>query len=141
VLIAVLYWAFSPKHAADLPELYGEYPVIRVVDGDTIVVSIDGTDTKVRFIGIDTPESVHPDKSKNTPDGKAAFEYTARLLDGKSVCLEYDAERLDSYGRTLAYVWLDDVMVNRLLLKQGYAVPLTIAPNTRYAEEFEEFSK
>ena len=70
--------------------------VIRVVDGDTFVASVNGTEEKIRLIGVDTPESVHPDKSKNTEQGKAASEYTKSMLQpGTKVWLEADVEDED----------------------------------------------
>ena len=80
----------------------------RVVDGDTLIVTnSNGEDVRVRLIGIDTPESVHPDQSKNTLDGDIASEYTKSLLEvGQILYLEYDVDQLDVYNRTLAYVWL-----------------------------------
>lgn len=117
--------------------LYGPYKVVRVVDGDTIIVDIAGEDTRVRLIGIDTPESVHPDASKNTAAGKTASEHTKQLLTGKDVYLEYDNEKYDKYDRVLAYVYLDGEMINAQLLEDGYAVTMTIPPNTKYADLFE----
>lgn len=117
-------------------EHFGAYEVLRVVDGDTIIVSIEGSETTVRLIGVDAPESVHPDSSRNSESGKIASEFTAELLTGKQVYLEYDRERTDSYGRTLAYVWLDHKMVEETLLENGMATVLTIQPNTRYAARF-----
>ena len=117
-------------------EHFGAYRVLRVVDGDTIIVDIDGSETTVRMIGIDAPESVHPDASRNSESGKIASEFTAELLNDKYVYLEYDRERTDSYGRTLAYVWLNHKMVEETLLENGMAKVLTIQPNTRYAARF-----
>lgn len=114
------------------------YDVVRVVDGDTIIVSVEGEEVKVRLIGVDTPESVHEDETKNTSEGKEASEWTTNLLTGKQVYLEYDVENEDNYGRTLAYVYLDDgkTMVNRLLLENGLAQVMTVQPNSKYADEF-----
>lgn len=119
-------------------DLYGEYEVIRVVDGDTIDVEIDGEGTRVRLIGIDTPESVHPDENRNTKEGKAAADWLGELLDGEKVYLEYDAAQTDKYGRTLAYVYLSDrkTMVNKLLLENGLAQVMTVQPNSKYSDEF-----
>lgn len=121
-------------------ELYGPYPVVRVVDGDTIITVIEDENVRVRLIGVDTPESVHPQKEKNSEEGKAAADWTASLLDGTAVYLEYDVSREDSYGRTLAYVYLEDrtTMLNRLLLENGLAQVMTVQPNCKYADEFYE---
>lgn len=112
--------------------------VERVVDGDTIIVTLDGEETRIRLIGIDTPESVSDDKAKNTEEGKEASAFTTEQLSGKMVYLEYDKEQTDTYGRTLAYVYHDDgeTMYNKVLLERGYAVTMTIEPNTKYAADF-----
>lgn len=112
------------------------YDVIRVVDGDTIVVNYNGIEEKVRFIGIDTPESVHPDNNKNTEEGKKAAEYTTSLLNNKAVRLEFDVQQRDKYGRLLAYVYLDNVMVNKTLLEEGLAEIATYPPNVKYVDDF-----
>lgn len=124
--------------AKSVMELHGPYGIVRVVDGDTVVVDIDGANTKVRLLGIDTPESVHPSKKRNTQEGKQASDWVKNLLSGKTIYLEYDVGKTDRYGRTLAYVYLDDqtTMVNRLLLQNGLAQIMTIQPNSRYANEF-----
>lgn len=110
----------------------------RVVDGDTIVVLMDGKKEKVRMIGIDTPESVHPDKSRNTPMGKIASKYTKDNLEGKYVTLETDVQERDKYGRILAYVYLDDKMFNKTLLEEGLAELMTIPPNVKYVDDFKK---
>lgn len=124
--------------------------VVRVVDGDTVVVNISNKEKKVRMIGVDTPESVHPDKSKNTDDGILASEYTKnQLTKGKIIYLEYDKDLYDDYGRLLAYIWLTDnvntksindiskYMYNAILLENGYADILTISPNDKYQNYFQ----
>ena len=122
------------------PELHGLYDVVRVVDGDTIVVSNEGKETTVRFIGVNTAESVHPDETKNTEIGKESSEWTAELLSEQQVYLEYDIDKTDDYGRTLAYVYLSDgrTMVQEELLKAGMAELMTIQPNSKYANRFYE---
>ncbi len=115
--------------------------VTRVVDGDTYMVKIDGKEEKVRIIGVDTPESVHPQKDKNTKEGKIASDYVKNLLEGKYVTLEYDTQERDRYGRVLAYVYLDDMMVNKHLLEEGYARLATFPPNVKYVDEFTKIEK
>ena len=120
-------------------ELDGPYDVIRVVDGDTFIAGINGADTYIRLIGIDAPESVADESYKeNTEEGRLAGEYLTNLLEGNRVYLEYDEELTDNYGRTLCYVYLHDaeVMVNELLLRNGYAQTMTIEPNVKYRERF-----
>jgi micrococcal nuclease len=111
--------------------------VVRVVDGDTVVVQTGGHQEKVRYIGVDTPESVKP----GTPVqcfAKAASAENKRLIEGERVKLVHDAEALDRYGRTLAYVYRarDGLFVNAELVKRGYARTLTIPPNVAHAHDF-----
>jgi micrococcal nuclease len=110
--------------------------VTRVVDGDTVHVRIDGADEPVRYIGVDTPETVKP----RTPVqcyGKAASAENHRLVDHEPVRLRFDAERRDRYGRLLAYVYRasDGLFVNAALIRGGYATVLSIPPNTAHATE------
>lgn len=122
------------------PCLYGLYDVVRVIDGDTIIVNIEGEEITVRFIGVDTAESVHPDEHRNSEQGKEASKWTSDLLSGQQVYLEYDVDKTDDYGRTLAYVYLSDgiTMVQEELLKAGMAELMTIQPNVLYADKFFE---
>jgi micrococcal nuclease len=110
--------------------------VVKVTDGDTIRVRLSGGRVeRVRYIGIDTPESVKP----NTPVqcyAKKASHYNASLVGGREVTLRLDAEQRDRYGRLLAYVYADGAFVNRVLVARGYARTLTIAPNVAHADEF-----
>jgi micrococcal nuclease len=117
------------------------YEVVRVVDGDTIVVKYNGVDEKVRLIGIDTPESVHADESKNTEEGVLVSDYTKKMLTDKKVGLEFDVSKRDKYGRLLAYVYLDGEMYNKILLKEGYARVATYPPNVKYVDEFVKLQK
>lgn len=119
------------------------FPVVRVVDGDTIIVLKDEINTKVRLIGIDTPESVATGKNadKNCEEGKVASDYVKNLLSGSKVALEYDIEPQDKYGRDLCYVYLEDgTMLNKMLLEIGYARIMKIEPNVKYSSEFNEIS-
>lgn len=118
--------------------------VKRIVDGDTLVVTVDDAEKKVRLIGIDTPESVHSNEDKNTVWGTYASEHTKTLVkEGQTIFLEYDEETEDQYGRTLAYVWLSEDktdlnnMLNAKLLADGYAMDKVYMPNCKYASEFE----
>ena len=114
--------------------------VVRVVDGDTIVVSLGGRDEDVRYIGVDTPETVKPDTPVQCFGPQASAE-NHRLVDGRTVKLVFDAERRDVYGRLLAYVYVvgggPKRFVNAALVRGGYARTLTIAPNTAHAGEFD----
>ena len=98
----------------------GQYQVIRVVDGDTIVIKYDGKYEKVRLLCVNTPESVHPDKKQNIPMGKVASKYTQKKLTGKDVNLEFEIKKLrGNYGRLLAYVFVDGLNFNLDLVRQG----------------------
>ena len=119
--------------------LHGQ--VVRVVDGDTIKVRLDGGRIeRVRYIGIDTPESVKP----GTPVqcfAKKASHFNASLVSGRQVTLKTDAEERDRYGRLLAYVYTDGRFVNRELVARGYARTLTIPPNVAHADEFAQLAR
>ena len=111
--------------------------VVKVVDGDTIHVQLGSTREKVRYIGVDTPETKHPAKGQQCY-GPAASAFNERLVGGQRVRLERDVEDRDRYGRLLAYVYRerDGLFVNAELARLGYAQPLTIAPDVRHAERF-----
>jgi len=122
-----------PARPDGLTEVY----VIRAVDGDTLEVMLqNGTTEKVRLIGIDTPESVHPDASKNVPYGEVASAFTSSCLENQDVLLEFDVEERDYYGRLLAYVWLGDELFNDTLVREGHASVDTFPPNVKYVELF-----
>jgi micrococcal nuclease len=124
--------------------------VTRVVDGDTINVTVNGENRSVRLIGVDTPETVHPKRPVQFY-GKEASDFTKKSLAGKTVWLEYDVAPLDRYNRHLAYVWLTkpekgeravrESMFNAQLLLQGYGKVMTIQPNSRYADLFARFQQ
>ena len=113
--------------------------VERVVDGDTIVVRVDGRSERVRYIGVDTPESVKPGVRVQC-FAKSAAKENAKLVLGRDVRLEYDAEARDRYGRLLAYVWRGDLLVNAELVRLGYGKPLEIAPNLAHAAELRQLA-
>ena len=125
VLPAVALLVIAPAEAA-------AQVVERVVDGDTIVVRDVG---RVRLIGVDTPETVHPSRPVEF-FGKEASAFTKRLVDGKRVRLEYDQQRTDRYGRTLAYVHLPDgTFVNAEIIRRGYGHAYTRFP-FKYLDRF-----
>lgn len=110
--------------------------VTKVIDGDTIWVDISGKSYKVRYIGMDTPETVHPFKPVEY-FGKEASQKNTELVGGKTVYLEKDVSEKDKYGRLLRYVWMDDVtMVNAELVRLGYAYSYTYPPDVRYQDLF-----
>lgn len=118
-----------------------DYQVTRVIDGDTIEIIYNGSKEKVRLIGIDTPESVHPDKSKNTECGLIASNFTKSRLESKKVGLEFDVQERDLYRRLLAYVWIDGQMFNKVLVEEGMAQVATFPPNTKYESDFRELQR
>jgi micrococcal nuclease len=129
--------ARSPEPAPSAPSASSSGKVTRVVDGDTIHVSVGGRDETVRYIGMDTPESVKP----GTPVqcfAERASAFNKHLVAGERVRLVRDAEERDRYGRLLAYVYRsrDNLFVNARLVIGGYAVPLTIPPNVAHENEF-----
>ncbi|MGZ4132806.1 MAG: thermonuclease family protein [Actinomycetota bacterium] len=111
--------------------------VVDVIDGDTIRVDLDGREVTVRLIGVDTPEVAGPYTHEECY-GAEASAFTHQQLDGRDVGLEFDAQREDRFGRTLAYVWLQDGwrLFNSELVRGGCAVPLRIPPDTKYADTF-----
>jgi micrococcal nuclease len=121
----------------------GQYKVIRVVDGDTIVVDSQGKHEKVRLLCVDTPESVHPDKKQNIPMGKVASKYTQKKLTGKYVDLEFEIKRLRGYyGRLLAYVFIDGQNLNFDLVRQGLSPYYTkYGKSEKYDAEFRSAEK
>lgn len=118
--------------------------VVRVVDGDTYVVNLDGNETKVRLIGVDTPESVASQEyldrtgKENTEFGKDVSDYMKGMLsEGSILYLEFDVDKYDKYDRVLAYAYFEDgEMVQEHLLKKGFARVMTIEPNVAYSERF-----
>lgn len=120
-VLAVAAWALRPYwQPADVPlstEGRTEVVVERVVDGDTFMIRAPEK-TRVRLIGVDTPETVKPDHPVE-PFGPEAGALTRQWIEGRSVVLEFDREKRDKYGRLLAYVWVDGKMLNEELLRQG----------------------
>lgn len=113
-------------------------PVTKIVDGDTFWAD-DGSEkgVKIRLIGVDAPESRRTGKKEIGYFGKEAKEFLTKRLSGELVKLICDVDSLDRYGRTLAYVYLKDgTFLNAELVKQGYAMVMTVPPNVRFAEEF-----
>ena len=122
-------WPSAPKGAVAAK-------VQRVVDGDTFVARVNGRRERVRVIGVDTPESVDPNRP-DEPFGEEASDFAKHYLDGETVRMAGDVEPRDRYGRMLAYVWLKDgTFWNALVAAEGYAQQLTIPPNVTYADLF-----
>lgn len=109
--------------------------VSRVVDGDTIEVKLDGKAYKLRYIGVDTPETVDPNRPVGC-FGPEASKRNKELILGKTVELEKDVSETDAFGRLLRYVWLDGEMVNARLVRDGYAQVSTYPPDVKYQQLF-----
>jgi micrococcal nuclease len=109
--------------------------VVRVVDGDTLVIDRGHGNERLRYIGIDAPESVKPDSPVEFM-GKEASAANAALVEGETVVLETDVSDTDRYGRLLRYVWLRDgeawLFVNLELVREGYAQVVTYPPDVRW---------
>ena len=118
---AVLGYLFFLLALLALPALASadRCKVVRIVDGDTIVVDYHGRREKVRLLCVNTPESVHRDRKQNIPMGKLAAQYTKQRLSGKYVDLVFEGRRRGRYGRLLAYVFVDGENFNVELVRQG----------------------
>ncbi|MGQ0539709.1 MAG: thermonuclease family protein [Gemmatimonadaceae bacterium] len=116
-----------PRPEPDLSRLTADCMLMRVVDGDGIVCQGLGD---IRLIGIDAPEL------QQQPDGRAARAVLDSLLRGGALRLERDRGLRDRYGRLLVYVWRDSTLVNWEMVLLGYAVPMRVRPNVRYADYF-----
>lgn len=114
------------------PSGLAQVTIARVVDGDTVVTT---TGERIRYIGIDTPETVHPYKAVEFY-GKEASDKNKSLVEGKTVELEKDVSNKDKYGRTLAYIWLGNEMINAKLVAEGYAYAYTYPPDVKHSDYF-----
>lgn len=129
--ISMLLSAFgnAPSPEAQKQDLF---LVTKVIDGDTIKLA---NGEKVRYIGIDTPETKHPKKAVQY-FGKEAYVANRKLVEGKKVRFEFDVQKRDKYGRILAYVYVDNIFVNAWMVENGYAYAVTYPPNVKYQELF-----
>ena len=111
--------------------------VVRVIDGDTVVLRLQGAVETVRLIGVDTPETVHPTKPVEC-FGPEASAFTHSTLKPKTqVRVQRDVEARDRYQRLLDYLYLiDGTFINQELLRLGFARTLSIAPNTAFSAKF-----
>lgn len=154
VVFAMAILAFlsaGARGAAPAAQEFEPAEVLWVSDGDTIYVRLaDGSEEYARAIGVDTPEAVSPDGERNTPEGRAASDFTKALLPkGTMVWLQKDTRDRDKYGRLLRYIWIElpadprnvdevrEKMLNGVLLAAGKAVAKRYPPDTAYAEIFE----
>lgn len=127
-LSAIIFFLSLPLYGCSLPPDTAQ--VIQVIDGDTITVE---GGYRVRYIGIDTPE-IHPALEAF---GIEAWQANRKLVEGKEVRLEQDISQKDKYGRLLRYVWVDDILVNAELVRQGLARAKAYPPDTKYQDYLE----
>ena len=131
LLALIIFFLFTFTLANDLVR------VKRVIDGDTLLLT---NSERVRLIGVDTPETKHPQKPVQH-FGKEAYLFTQRMVEGKEVRIEYDWQKRDKYGRLLAYVYLmDGAFLNAEIIKQGYGFAYTRFP-FKYLEEFRRYER
>lgn len=139
VVLAILTAACASASARKSPtgEAAGglRAPVTKITDGDTIHVTYQGHDERVRLIGIDTPE-VPWYGGPGECFGVEAGLFARDKLSGRSVRLAFDIDRRDRYGRLLAYVYLDRELFNLTLVRLGYAQADPVPPDTRLAQQF-----
>jgi micrococcal nuclease len=114
--------------------------VVRIVDGDTVVVDVDGAEEKIRLIGIDTPESVDPRRPVECFGKEATAHITDLIPEGTPLRVERDVEARDRYDRLLAYLYRadDDLFVNEQMIADGYANVATYPPNVTHVDRFLE---
>lgn len=142
--------ALSPENREQAGNGLVAVRVVRIVDGDTMVVKIPGgAEERLRLIGVDTPEISKPPE----PFGLEAAAYSTERLNGRAVFLETDVASRDRYGRLLGYLWLESPAVNpgeaelrqklfnAQLLLDGYAQLMTVPPNVKYVDYFREFQR
>ena len=112
--------------------------ILKVIDGDTVDIDVDGRTERVRLIGVNTPETKHPTKPIEC-FGPEASAYLKQLLPmGTAVRIERDVEARDRYGRLLLYLYLgsNDLFINLDLVSRGYGTPMSIEPNTFHRNNF-----
>jgi micrococcal nuclease len=113
-------------------------PVVTVHDGDTVSIVVEKKKEKIRLIGIDAPET------GQKPWGEKAKQYLESLISasGWRVKMEFDVEKRDQHGRILAYLWTTDgILINLVMVKNGYAMLYTFPPNVRYSDELRKGQK
>ena len=151
---AIIFTTSDNGAQAGVPDGFEEAEVVRVVDGDTLQVYLNGEKQKVRLIGINCPESVATDESRNTAEGRDASEFTHELLsEGDVVWLQSDVNDTDQYDRLLRYVWIeapanpyteDEVaakMLNAILVAEGFAEAHVYGADDLYADVLDDLER
>lgn len=138
-LAALATWWWLRPEPADDPAAAGQATVVRVIDGDTVVLDIGGREEPTRLIGIDTPESVAPDRPVECFGPEASARLDQLLPRGTVVRVSRDLEPRDAYDRLLAYVHrdADDLFVNLAQVADGYAVVRHHPPNTAHRDDLD----
>ena len=110
---------------------------IRCVDGDTAVLKINGSNEKFRFLGVDTPESVHPAKDVEQYAKEASKNTCDLLTNASSIKVEYDlnSDKKDKYNRNLAWIWIDDILLQELMISEGFARVAYVYGNYKYTDK------
>jgi micrococcal nuclease len=142
IVIAIAAIYFPELFAEEeTPSRSGLIPVelVKTIDGDTIKIKYEGKEQNVRYLLIDTPETNHAQLGKQ-PFGQQAKERNTQLLNSGKLEIEFDiGERVDKYGRLLAYIYIDGVSIQEKLLEEGLArVGYVYPPNTRHLDAFEK---
>lgn len=140
ILVAIIYGCGTfiriPDSSAPRADTAGDVATVqRIVDGDTIVVTIQGAQETVRYVGIDTPE-------RGQPGYRAATEANRNLVGGRTVTLQRDRTDRDAFGRLLRYIFLEDgTLVNGRMIADGWAMPVEYRPDTSRAAEFIDYAR
>ncbi|WP_436795332.1 thermonuclease family protein [Actinospongicola halichondriae] len=140
VAVAALFaaWSGALDSSGGPTAAAGEGVVVRVIDGDTVDVDVDGAVERVRLIGVDTPEAVAPERPIQCYGVEASAHTKELLPEGTAVRLERDEVSRDQYGRLLAYLYRvdDDLLVNLDLIEQGFADAVTYGDNEALYDTF-----
>lgn len=139
---ATCTFGFEPPAGGALPptvppqaNIRGEQAVVNfVIDGDTIDVTMNGADYRVRYVGVNTPE-------RDQACYRAAKDANAALVEGQAITMVADESNTDRYGRLLRYIYVGDRFVNAELVAQGYAEAVEYLPDTRHTAWFRQLEE
>lgn len=123
----------NPNEDKELEKVSATF--VKCVDGDTAVFNVNGAETKFRFLAVDTPETVHPTKGEEAY-GKNASVYTCnKIQNAQNIEIEYEDSKIDKYGRSLGWIWVDGSLLQKELIEIGYAEVAYIYGNYKYTSE------
>jgi micrococcal nuclease len=139
---AAVTFPLFPRHSGSV-DTPGRATVVEVTDGDTLVIDLAGGDEHVRLIGIDTPETVAPDRPDECFGAEASHHLADLAPPGTALRLERDVEARDQYDRLLAYAYRDrdGLFLNLAQVAGGFAEPLAYPPNTAHRADFERAAR